>query len=986
MSSPKSRAGLALILAAGVLGVLALLALAFIMVAQLERRAARQRTARSQALLLARSGLEDAWGRLSAGQTASHPQTLFAGEDWDRSGTLNGSEPAAEIFRPGVLNTLNCPVRASLRPSFHVYGKPGIVDVNGHRVPALLPVDTRDRGYSGGFRDRREFVYGLKVEDESGKIQVNGGFLDALSRDGDALPDHRDPWVRPPPVVPENTGIGWNDQLVRVLNVLGTQAEIGIPNLGTQIMNVRPRGGYASIQQMQAMLSITTDLSPYLTVDSWSDPTVVRPTAWSAQGPAISIAEVKSARFPLTLEPGGRPPVNLNAAPLPVLRSLLYGLAARSWYNELNPAPFAINTARAATIANALLAFREGRDSGGTFASAGLPPDHFRSWSQFSVFCDALFPTLVSGLNTAPHSGGNLCGADLLKANFDPNTRLNKELPDAALWRWIDKSDLNTWSTEGSLGPTGAFRVSAIGRVTDAGGRLLAEVILAQRLELFRFLRQTTQQDFVAGRTLSDSPRYLSLASAPWGGESLGAGASAAWWGGPPPGSGLAAVTYPNLPLALPNKAAPIDGRVGLATIELPESTPPEALSLRWVHHFDDAWDADAVIAGALPNLVVLDTSGLQTDLTESVWPSDPDTKIPTLYPDGCHVQCEKAPAYRVDEVFPHSNPPISNHGVISFWQKELQTVAWVQFSFSCLNGTPAASEFLLIGNAGVEFGLFAENTPSLYRQRVCARWFGTPGQALAPGAAWRLITAYFDTDVTSGPLDVQIDVRGLQPQSSTDHSLYGIPFNPSIGQNLFPDGNVFVLGGQANNKTEPDLQANLILDEVAILDFGDPTDPAFSNHQAWANGRYQDGRYYKLNDAAFLSAPLSPGTGLPVRLLGASWTEIRPSQPRKEIPLTSAAPPPSGISASKDTSLFASHLTVDLMDAAGGAVIRPLSNGARLDLALPSFRYRVTFRPTSGWTDAQRDSQPVLESPWFDDITFAYQTVEGPRLLGWDS
>ena len=65
----KFRRGLALILVVGVLALMAVMGSAFVMLSRLERRAAHQRLHATQALLLARSGLEDALARVSAGQT-----------------------------------------------------------------------------------------------------------------------------------------------------------------------------------------------------------------------------------------------------------------------------------------------------------------------------------------------------------------------------------------------------------------------------------------------------------------------------------------------------------------------------------------------------------------------------------------------------------------------------------------------------------------------------------------------------------------------------------------------------------------------------------------------------------------------------------------------------------------------------------------------------------------------------------------------------
>mgnify|MGYP001592624972 CR=1 FL=1 len=62
----RSRFGLALLLVVGILGILSVLAAAFVTLAQLERRASLQRLHQTQATLLARSGVEDAMARLSA--------------------------------------------------------------------------------------------------------------------------------------------------------------------------------------------------------------------------------------------------------------------------------------------------------------------------------------------------------------------------------------------------------------------------------------------------------------------------------------------------------------------------------------------------------------------------------------------------------------------------------------------------------------------------------------------------------------------------------------------------------------------------------------------------------------------------------------------------------------------------------------------------------------------------------------------------------
>ncbi len=138
----RRRAGLALLLVVGVLGILAVLATAFVTMAQLERRAAAQRLNATKATLLARSGLEDALARLGLGQDAEDPANAYAGEDWNDNGLLDGLEVSAQVYRVTGGGTPAdrdaCPARHALRPSFYVQD----------------PLSTRTRGIrcSGGRR------------------------------------------------------------------------------------------------------------------------------------------------------------------------------------------------------------------------------------------------------------------------------------------------------------------------------------------------------------------------------------------------------------------------------------------------------------------------------------------------------------------------------------------------------------------------------------------------------------------------------------------------------------------------------------------------------------------------------------------------------------------------------------------------------------------------------------------------------------------
>ncbi len=1003
------RAGLALLVVIGILGVLVVLGLTFVTMARLERQASGQRLNVTKALLLARSGVEDALARLAAGQD---PATAgrYGGEDWNADGVKNLVEPGNEVYDTASLNVDDCPVRHALRPTFF--------KADAFSNPDLLNVESRLRGYSGnlsGDLAAAGNTYALKVEDESAKINVNGGFLDGGDRDGDGVPDHRDADVRTNPADPKDRGRGWNFQLVRILDILGSQPEVGEANLGQRILQRRPAGGYRSVEELRALIGAGRDLSPFLTVSSWVDPGVVHPNAWPGQGGQLAISEVKKTRPPLRLEEGGRPPVNLNAAPRAVLVSLLQGLNAMSgWAIGPMPAPCAIGPGPASAVAGAIVSRRN------------APAGPFRTWEEFWEFLDGLVP---STLNGAPLTGaGNLALADLLKAGLDPNTQLNKQSPDQLMWRWVDKSDLLVWSTEGTLHPTGTFRISACGRLLGPQGRLLAEAQASGIFEAYRLLRQTSQKDFVGGRSVLGS--YLSAASpaGPGSPPMTGSGQGCSWGSG----QGLAVTTTPCPPTALPVQAAEIDGALSLASVDLEERDPPSG-TLMFLHHFDDGWDADTPGATGTPRTQrqpgVLDVR-LQTNLGGGVWP-DPGASAPlnepnTLLPEGAHIQADRSPSFQAQGNFPASthngDPAPSNHGVLSYWAKAPNFTVAMDVSggdridFQCRGGV-FRSQALMTGRRGREdtWGMLVKNCTDpgggdigYEREYLVQR--SPPGTALLPGQRWHLCSAHFDTDEGTGE-DLRFLVLGITAVSAVADPVAGYVdrYTTVSGEEMAVPGVVFTLGGTASVPVGPfstGPQINSVLDEFAIADFGDDClsagDNALIRGSRWAADRYQSGRYYKGDDGAFLSASVVLAPAFPpARLLRAWWTQYLPSDPRQEIRASyrTGGVPNRGQARDIEPSLrpgpsgeLRAWLELDLLDAGAGLVdpvTRPLAQGTGIQRTLSDFRYRVRFRtrpvdPATGAADPM--DQPVLESPFFDDITFAWQGASGPRILAWEA
>jgi hypothetical protein len=262
------RDGIALILVAGVLSLLAVLAAAFITLVQLERKAARQRLYTTKARLLARSGFEDALARLGDGQAPEASSNRYRGEDRNDDGVVNaGPEEEGQVYRPSPAGTPAdtdaCPVRQALRPSFS-RRHPSDLDAQGHPAPASIRVEGRERGYSGilGPAATPRETHALKVEDLNGRIHVNDGDLSAANAQ-DAANDGPNGFLR-----------RLLDNLERV--VTGTNAS---PGRGAQVLAARPAGGYRKLSDLKPVLGQARfdQVSPHLTAQAWVDPKVLKP-------------------------------------------------------------------------------------------------------------------------------------------------------------------------------------------------------------------------------------------------------------------------------------------------------------------------------------------------------------------------------------------------------------------------------------------------------------------------------------------------------------------------------------------------------------------------------------------------------------------------------------------------------------------------------------------------------------------------------------
>jgi hypothetical protein len=357
--------------------------------------------------------------------------------------------------------------------------------------------------------------------------------------------------------------------------------------------------------------------------------------------------------------------------------------------------------------------------------------------------------------------------------------------------------------------------------------------------------------------------------------------------------------------------------------------------------------------------------SSLQTDVSQEVWPAGAEPG--TFYPDGAHTQRNRAPSFETLGNMPEAG----RHGAIGLWSKRRERSGDAICVSSSRVAPDAAGvpESLAwgIGFQGAMGGLIAECAPGrdsgagagAYWERVY--YTDLASGIRRPGLEWRFIMGMWDTD---GPKweDVYFQWTGPAGTLTAGWDTYAEPYDPTLSEPAADAATSLVVGCAWPGYLGAGLLGHLV-DEVAICDFGDDWGPAFASSRAWADLRYRDGRYYKGNDGTFLSPPIAPAGGAPVRLRDARWTAFLPAHPRAGIPLGSPIPA-AGIPRAVDPALVRFAVGMELLDGGGGALVPPVrpTNGERVDLVLPSFRYRV-----AAWSDAsgsfRASASPASES-----------------------
>lgn len=1019
-----NRRGFALMMVVAVLGVLAVLATASATMAQMERRASRQRLVATRALLLARSGAEDALARIAGEQNPDAGVSRYQGEDWDADGTLSSREARSEAYRVTGAGTRPdteaCPVRHALRPSFWV-SRAGAPDLEG--------VDGRDRGYSGRLARAGDpgGHYVLKVSPQAG-IHINGG----------------DPTVRVDTYVYD-----YNLVLRSMLAYLAMalDQEDGNPPAtspvrmidGHNLINRRPLTprGWESWEQVrdialggsQVKLDI---LRPYLTLDAWTDKRVIASSPPTL--PLVGLkswADLKISRTRPTPDferingkVVGRAPVNLAWARTrrPALFALLGGL--RGYYlDELN----ARNEASGDWIGALRNVSFSTSDHTQILTYLMTSTSELATWEQWNAFCESIPGSLLEGTTDVEQAK-----RDALKANFNPNSDLNKFNPNRSRWKSVDKMDRGPaeYATEFSLEPLHGHEITSLGRVLDPSGRLLATQTCSLIVSGPSAIRLSTQREFVcqdlgsldvAGDEVGvRAPRsFLSTSS----GSSPTWGAKVRAPGGPRAGLGLQ--VYPE-PWTVPGVGAPLsmtpadyDGSLQLATVETaPEDAygvPVASPDMKLLACFDDSLDLENpgtdVWGPNLPDLMQVATTELGLSLLDPAKPN-------TLYPDGVYSEKDRTPSYH-DAGNAHGT-----HGLMSFWvkpnydaEKSIPSAPspfgrgrrWVSWT-NRAPGEPGSSspdQFFLLGES--DWGpprtlwMFEHgHSPS----DLAHEHFFKASQATV-AHRWRLVTICWDFEA-------------LEPHAPA----------PSVGELIVNDGadpvdiagvDTYNLVGHANDPlgaadiTAPDIAgphriwlgpasyrewgvvndmgsgADATLDEFALYDLGVLGSNDAVVTKTFAQARYREGRYYKgaryqafdgylgpaVNEAAsYLSPPLRLPAGALLRHV--SWTWTRPA----ECPGDYAA-----VELVKEDLAARSYLwdPVSSSSRAASPDRQRWDIGRRLD---EGFRARVLFlRKPGPSTDAYGTLDPdvpLLDSPVFDDLTVVYTPAGGPGISSW--
>ncbi|MBI2923162.1 MAG: hypothetical protein HYY18_19070 [Planctomycetes bacterium] len=1004
----NTRGGVAVVVLTVVL-LFALLGVTLYSVTRLQPPEVRTGGDRARALHLAEAGIQRAieelpgaaarpWqGRLAAepGRAPGEPWTYW-GEDANANGRLDAGEDADG---DGVLDTVSAPLDTAARPSLAA----GRAD-----LPESVMVQGRQCGVSGFLPGRYQpqgDQYVLRITDAASRIWINGPA----------------------------------DRTQRMLTHLARR--IGLdPAVAALVIMRRPPQGWRTEEDLIPSIGEPAwrALEPFVTATAWVDPRTL-----AICPPEDRIVPLRPGDFvyalgdirPHSLQAQPRAPINLNTAPPEVLAAALEGVQG-VWIEESPgrppgvtgfgvgyewmerplpwgspPAAFGLLRAsppvtpdQAATLA-AALADRRTRTP-------------FRSWDDLAQF---LAEQVASGLLSTPQ-------AEAIRANADPNALLNDFNPDRAAWTPIDKTDLLTGTTEFCFQSMGFFVVESLGRVLDPGGRVLARALKKTHVQVYEVWRETVEEEFLASVAEGGSPESQIETY-------KGEGATR---------DGLALEALPDVAERGMLASLWYDGRIGLAPLIIPGGretwlraslTPPKPgalaaddfrapgadagpadMDIRNLRPQPPPW-ARATLRDILRRMRAQAEEKRQIRLSRAANPhpsGDPQTgplvnRAPgNHFCDGAYLERDSSLRWRAMDNLPRQADGQTRSGCISFWFKPAfdperasrPRTLWsldrnrLGTSPGLVDSSPFGAYLFppgpegLISEGPYDYGLRLEGVVGFgigYKESFAGQggagrerdWVAAgiltgraeyaqirPHQWVHLAFAWdfdrpceqafrmavngRLVPAVNAFEQVPGSLPmrgrIDLSVHGGQP--------------PMIREWEESDVSTWISLGALGSDPQRNFALDGTVDEIRV-----GTLEAFESARRDA----VEGRYARVDDkwggardgAVFTSAarrlalPATPGS--------IAWTVRSPA------------------------SLLDSAVRLEFYDgrrwrgpfndaggeALGEAAEVPTEAGAE-------FRYRATFT-----TGARRD-QPVLETPYLDDVTITY--VMKPRIVSWSS
>ncbi len=475
--APSNR-GVALLVSVAVLGMLSVLGVTFIRLMSHERLSASNAALSVRARMVAHAGIAQAIGQLQA-FAIDHPCSdladawVFRTDDGEEVGCYPGTllEDARFPSLPFDKDGDGVFENGTATPATHdlVHGRAISGMISGVGATGAPPAPTGlnyARNHGLQHYDDDGLVYKLAIRDSASKLNINGqqaslpAILDYLGK-----------------------------------AILAIELTDPIMDRGAAIIAARDTlfgGQFCDLDELVGLPLIPDTLAPltaaevqylesYVTCVSWRDATTIKPDPQSDPD-ALPV---------LSVEP--RNPVNVNTAPLGLLRALIVGLKG---YERRVVAGADVYMAAATAIEEKAETTAIGWTEAGRIAEViGVARrlESFRTWSQLRTF--------VAGLRSSSGLSGLTDGQlDVLWANFNPNTLVARFNPNQVRAHPVAKLDLTYYSTELCFSSGGYFEIECVGLVTAHQGQVAARANQRAVVQVLEIVRHTSQSEFESNR------------------------------------------------------------------------------------------------------------------------------------------------------------------------------------------------------------------------------------------------------------------------------------------------------------------------------------------------------------------------------------------------------------------------------------------------------------------------------------------------------